>query len=59
MNIKTKAAIYTLALLLWSSAIVGSIIKYPVQSKLILIPIFAVGGIIWLYKLVLYMLESK
>ena len=59
MNIKTKAAIYTLALLLWTSAIVGSIIKYPEQSKFVLVPIMAIGGIIWLYKLVLYILEDK
>lgn len=59
MNIKTKAAIYTLALLLWASAIVGSIIKYPEQSKFVLVPIMAIGGIIWLYKLVLYILEDK
>jgi hypothetical protein len=59
MNTKTKAAIYTLALLLWSSAIVGSIIKYPEQSKFVLIPIFAIGGIFWLYKLIYYMLENK
>jgi len=59
MNNKTKAALYTLFLLLWSSAIIGSVLKYPEQSKLVLMPIFAIGGVLWLYKLILYIIEGK
>ena len=59
MNNKTKAAFYTLFILLGLSFIVSIVLRYPEQSKFILIPIFAIGGIIWLYKLVLYIIESK
>ncbi len=59
MNNKTKAAFYTLFILLGLSFIVSIVLRYPEQSKLVLIPIFAIGGIIWLYKLVLYIIESK
>jgi len=59
MNNKTKAAFYTLFILLGLSFIVSIVLKYPEQSKLVLIPIFAISGIIWLYKLVLYIIESK
>jgi len=47
MNNKTKAAFYTLFILLGLSFIVSIVLRYPEQSKLILIPIFAIGGIIW------------
>jgi len=59
MNNKTKATFYTLFILLGLSLIVSIVLRYPEQSKLVLIPIFAIGGIIWLYKLVLYIIEEK
>jgi hypothetical protein len=59
MNNTTKAAFYTLFLLLGLSFIVSIMLRYPEQSKLVLMPIFAIGGVLWLYKLVLYIIESK
>lgn len=59
MNNKTKAAFYTLFILLGLSLIVSIVLRYPEQSKLALIPLFAIGGVIWLYKLILYIIESK
>ena len=59
MNNKTKAAFYTLFILLGLSLIVSIVLRYPEQSKLIAIPIFAIGGVIWLYKLILYIIENK
>jgi len=59
MNNKTKAAFYTLFILLGLSLIVSIVLRYPEQSKLVLMPIFAIGGVFWLYKLVLYIIESK
>jgi len=59
MNIKTKAAIYTLILLLWTAAIIGITIKYPEIAQQVLVGGVIIGGIVWLYKLILYVLESK
>jgi len=59
MNIKTKAAIYTLILLLWTTAIIGITIKYPEIAQQVLVGGVIIGGIVWLYKLILYVLESK
>jgi hypothetical protein len=59
MNNKSKAALYTLFLLIWVGAIIKVIETYPNESKYISAAIMVLGGIFWLYKLIYYILENK